>query len=78
MVLGDEGRSAACVDTATGRAIAELPRHDGIVTDAAFSPEPEQQVATVGQDGTATVADAGTGRLLRTLSPDAGKLTTVG
>jgi WD40 repeat protein len=54
-------------DTATGRRVGSLPRHDGAVFQVCYSPD-GARLATGGWDETVRVWDAETGRLLASLA----------
>jgi WD40 repeat protein len=51
------------VDAATGKALSEPMKHDGVVYSAQFSPN-GQRVVTASHDKTARVWDAATGKAL--------------
>jgi WD40 repeat protein/serine/threonine protein kinase len=62
---------AAVFDATTGRRLATLKGHEGVVRDVAFRPD-GGRIASAGDDGTIRLWDAATGELVRVLRGHAG------
>jgi WD40 repeat protein/serine/threonine protein kinase len=76
VMCGESSDFAAVFDATTGRPLATLKGHDGVVCDVAFRPD-GGRIASAGEDGTVRLWDTETGELVRVLRGHAGGVFSV-